>query len=339
MEHPDSIEEILVNIKSLPKGKYHHVGYESRQVFDIEMNLSVTEFRAEIVADEYDVEFTANFPKGVTEIAQYGNTVKANSVYMSQFQLIPLARVENYFADQIGLPVSKGSISNFKILAARKLSWFDEWAVDQLIKAPVLNADETGINISGKGHWLHCLSNEKVTLFHVDAKRGQEAMENMGVLPEFRGILVHDHWKPYFNYDCDHSLCNAHHLRELERAFEQDGQRWAKEMTDLLYLINKTTAEAGGELTPKDIRHFKKEYRKIIKKGNIECPRNSKNRAQTKSRNLLQRMEKFETAVLRFMKDKLVPFTNNRGENDIRMTVIPDMVRAIYCSADQYRLV
>ena len=53
-------------------------------------------------------------------------------------------------------------------------------------------------------------------IFHLDQKRGQEAMERMGVLASFKGQLVHDHWKSYFVYLCTHVLCNAHHLRELE---------------------------------------------------------------------------------------------------------------------------
>jgi transposase len=60
-------------------------------------------------------------------------------------------------------------------------------------------------------------------------------MDAKGVLPPFEGILCHDHWKPYYHYTrCLHSLCNAHHLRELERAYEQDGQQWAKAMQGLL---------------------------------------------------------------------------------------------------------
>jgi len=38
-----------------------------------------------------------------------------------------------------------------------------------------------------------------------------------------------------------HALCTAHHLRELERAWEQDSQQWAKKMACLLKVrINAT---------------------------------------------------------------------------------------------------
>ena len=89
---------------------------------------------------------------------------------------------------------------------------------------------EKRINIKGKLRWLHSASNEKWTLFFPHERRGTEAMEAMGILPHFKGISVHDHWKPYLRFHCEHAFCNAHHLRELERAWEQDGQRWALAM-------------------------------------------------------------------------------------------------------------
>src|SRR5260370_40378633 len=103
-----------------------------------------------------------------------------------------------------------------------------------MVSCAVLHADETGTNINGTRVWIQCLCSESLTYFHVDPKRGQEAMERMGVLANFKGQLVHDHWKPYFLYLCTHVLCNAHHLRELERAIDQDFQKWANRMKKLL---------------------------------------------------------------------------------------------------------
>lgn len=331
VENPDEVEEIWVDRRSLPKGQYHHVGFDSRQVFDVEFSVRVTEYRAEILENKRGVQFVAEFPTGVTESAQYGDSVKEHSVYLSQYQMIPLQRVTDYFVSQLGLPLSKGSVANFNALAAQKLSWFGPWAKKELIQSAVINADETGINIDSKGHWLHCLSSDRATLFHVDTKRGTEAMERMGVLPMFRGILVHDHWKPYFKYDCKHSLCNAHHLRELERAFEQDGQLWAKKMIALLDRINDAVHAADGKLSRKAAKSFQNKYRRLLKKAHTECPDSGK-RAQSKSRNLLLRLKKFETEVLRFMKAKEVPFTNNQGERDIRMTKVQQKISGCFRS-------
>lgn len=334
VENPTSVEEILIDKKLLPAGVYEHMGFESRQVFDIEVSLLVTEYRAEIIVNEHGEEFVADFPEGVTEPAQYGNMVKAHSVYMSQFQLVPLDRVRDHFNDQLGAAVSKGSVSNWNALAYKKLEIFEEWASRRLIASYCNNVDETGINVGGKRFWLHCVSNREVTLFHADEKRGQEAMDHMGILQHFKGILVHDHWKPYFVYKCLHALCNAHHLRELQAAIDFDKQKWAKQMQDLLIEMRDAVEKADGSISSKRAGAFRKRYRKILRIADRECPRNEKTRKQTKTRNLLDRLCKFETETLRFLRDKRVPFTNNCGENDLRMTKVQQKISGCFRSIE-----
>lgn len=334
VENPTAVEEILIDQDSLPPGKYKRKGFESRQVFDIEVSLTITEYRAEVVINEYGDEFVAEFPEGVTEPAQYGNMVKAHSVYMSQFQLVPLDRVRDHFNDQLGVAVSKGSVSNWNVLAYKRLESFETWATRRLIASYCNNVDETGINVGGKRFWLHCVSNNKVTLFHADEKRGQEAMDRMGILPHFKGILVHDHWKPYFVYLCLHALCNAHHLRELQAAIDFDKYKWAKKMQALLIEMRDAVDKAGGAISKKRADGFRKRYRKILKTADTECPHNIKTRAQSKSRNLLERLRDFEKETLRFLEDERVPFTNNGGENDLRMTKVQQKISGCFRSME-----
>jgi transposase len=209
-----------------------------------------------------------------------------------------------------------------------------------LAAASLLHADETGINIGSKRHWLHCASSSQLTFFYPHAKRGTEAMDEAGILPTFRGILCHDHWKPYFRYDCLHALCNAHHLRELEYAFEQEGQAWAKAMKDLLIECNQAVDDAGGVLTNDAAEAFRKRYRNLLDEADKECPppeEKSGRRGRTKrskSRNLLERLRDFEAEVLRFMVVKEVPFTNNQGENDIRMTKVHQKISGCFRSME-----
>lgn len=218
----------------------------------------MTEYRAEIIENEQGDQYVATFPENVTQAAQYGNSTKANSVYLSQFQLIPLERVRNYFEDQAGIRISKGSIANFNTEASNKLDKFEDWAKAQLITSSLAHADETGINVDGKRLWLHSVPSESVTLFHADEKRGKDAMDRMGILPLFSGILCHDHWKPYFSYNCKHSLCNAHHIRELDWSAEIDSQQWAKRMLDLLNKINDEKGKTASLTQEQQIAFQKK---------------------------------------------------------------------------------
>jgi len=346
IDNPDRVKEIKIDRRKLPAGQYRQVGFEARQVFDIDISRLVTEYRAQILEDENGQRFVAPFPQGVSKAAQYGVGVKAHAVYLSQYQLIPYNRVQEYFADQLQIPISEGSIFNFNKEANGLLADFDNRARTELAAAKVAHADETGINLGGKRHWLHCLSNDRWTCYHPHEKRGTDAMNDMGILPMFAGILCHDHWKPYFTYDCTHALCNAHHLRELERAWEQDGQSWAKQMKGLLETINGKVLDAGGALNDKESQKYRKKYRDLLKNAEIECPEPIRDKKKgkrgrikkSKARNLLERLRDFESETLRFMDVDYVPFTNNLGENDIRMTKVQQKISGCFRSIEGARI-
>jgi len=343
VDEPDEIKIIKVDTNTLPKGEYKIVGYDRRQVFDIDISTIVTEYQAEIVENEKGKRFTASFPKEVKSKVQYGLGVKANAVYMSQYQLIPYNRVEEHFDEQMGLGISAGSIYNFNLEAYKKLELFEAWLINSMRKEPLLHADETGVNIGGKRNWLHCASNGKYTYFTVDTKRGQEAMDRAGVLPDFKGILVHDHWKPYYKYkEMTHALCNAHHLRELQRVVEQDKKEWAKKVIDLLKEMNNKVHESStNALSKEKTNQYRQKYDSLLEEAQKESPppdENTRKAGQrgrlkrTKSRALLERLMNFKDDVLRFLDNPLVPFTNNQGENDIRMTKVHQKISGSFRS-------
>jgi len=342
VDDPDKVELIKVDRSKLPPGRYREVDFESRQVFDIDISRVVTEYRAQILEDDRGNRFVAAFPEGVTKAVQYGTGLKAHSVYMSQFQLVPYNRIQDYFADQLHVPLSEGSIFNFNKEAFGFLADFENRVKNKLAGSDLANADETGINIGGKTHWLHCVSNDSWTLYHPHEKRGTDAMNDMGVLSRFKGILCHDHWKPYYKIDCTHALCNAHHLRELTRAWEQDAQQWARKMKDLLETINRKVTEAGGALDPQESKKYRRKYRALLKQGEIECPEPSRPNKKgkrgrikkSKSRNLLERLRDYEQDALRFMDNGRVPFSNNLGESDIRMTKVQQKISGCFRSMD-----
>ena len=162
------------------------------------------------------------------------------------------------------------------------------------------------------------------------------------VLPRFTGILCHDHWKPYFQLGCLHSLCNAHHLRELTFAEEQDHQVWAKHMRELLNSINEAVKAHGGTLPDSVAASYIGQYRTQLNLAELECPPPISEKMpgqrgrikRSKSRNLLERLINYEQETLRFMTDVHVPFTNNQGENDIRMTKVHQKISGCFRSLE-----
>ena len=342
VDDPDHVESLKVDRATLPAdGAFQCIGHERRQVFDIQISRVVTEYQAEILENERGRRVVAPFPEHVKVKTQYASGVKIHSVYMSNFQLLPYKRIEEHFADQFDIPLSAGSIYNFNKEVYERLAPFEDWVKRELSKALLLHADETGINIGGKRKWLHVVCSATLTLLMPHDKRGGEAMAAMGVLPEYTGTLVHDHWKPYYQLPCYHALCNAHHLRELERAWEQDQQQWAKQTQALLLEINKAVDAAGGVLNTPEAEAFRERYRQLLKEAQTECPppdESQRKKGQrgrlkrSKSRNLLERLIRFEEDVLRFMVELDVPFTNNQGERDLRMSKVQQKISGCFRS-------
>lgn len=342
VDDPDDICTLNIDKRTLPAGDYQEIGCERRQIIDLRVERYITEFRAQILENADGQRFVAPFPAGVTRPAQYGASVKANAVYMSMFQLIPYDRVQTHFSENFDLPISTGTLVNMNRDAYERLAIFEVLAKQCLTREAVIHADETGINVGGKRIWLHNASSAQWTLFHPHPKRGQEAMDDMGVLASFRGTLVHDHWKPYYRYGCTHALCNAHHLRELTYAHEEDAQKWAKTMRELLLTINEAVIAAGGVLAATDADSWRRRYRMVLGKADKECPEPVASAGppkrgrikRSKSRNLLERLRDYEDDVLRFMENADIPFTNNQGERDIRMTKVQQKVSGCFRSLD-----
>jgi transposase len=337
--NPDAIIEITVDRDSLPPGHWKHAGYEKRQIFDLKIVRHITEYRAEILVNENGIKVTAEFPEGLVQKAQYGNGVKAHSVYMSVHQLIPYERVSEHFASQMGLPLSSGTVHNFKEEAYNLLESYEAWVKERIRHSKIIHCDETGIVVEGKRVWLHVASNDQYTLYYPHRKRGKNATDEAGIFDLEGGVLIHDHWKPYFTYtNKEHGLCNAHYLRELTAASEE-GQKWPQRMSELLTETNNQTVEAGGKLSEDEQRRVRKRFRRILSDADKENPipvcrgkQKRGRRAQSKTRNLLNRMREHEDNILRFMTDADVPFTNNQAERDIRMVKVQQKISGSFRS-------
>jgi len=223
------------------------INYEKRQVFDVEIKVVVTEHQAmEKFCPHCGTKNKGVFPDDVQNPVQYGSEFKALASYLNQYQLLPYDRICDFFEDIVDIRPSEATIISFNNSLYNELETVEEKIKQLLIESPVVNFDETGLSVKGKTNWVHSGSTDKLTYYAIHPKRGGKAMDEIGLLPEYQGIAVHDFWKAYLNYDnCQHSLCNAHLLRELTGIFENDQkQKWAPEMIALLCEIKNTVDQS-----------------------------------------------------------------------------------------------
>lgn len=317
--------------------------YEKRQIFDIPpVNLTVTEHRSQIKTCPYCGRLNkADFPESVKYPFQYGPNILSSAIYFKNHHFIPYERISELFNDVMGIKICSATIIKAERECFQNLEEFENIIREKVIASPVIHCDETGMKIQGKRHWLHVASTDKYTCYFAHPKRGSEAIDAMEILPEFKGVAVHDGWKPYNGYNCDHALCNAHLQRELTGVEENYKQQWAKDMNELLSEMKKYTDECKEQVKDLDFEQVKaleKRFNAVIAKGIEENPpslnpekqgKRGKN-PKTKTRNLLDRFIGHKEKILRFLTDLKVPFENNQAERDVRMMKLQQKISGTF---------
>lgn len=307
-------------------------GIISRQVFDIpEQKAEITQYNSVIrVCTCCGIDVYASFPESVTQQTQYGPKLKALIVYLSCFQMLPLKRLCELIQNQYGLKISQGTITKTLKECASNLEPFKEVAFALLARSDVVGFDETGIHAEKKLVWLHTASTPKLTLFYLHPKRGKEAMDAFGLLPEFQGIAIHDRWASYLRYDCEHGFCNAHCLRELKFLSEELNYKWAEELKELLQKAKELSERI---LVPKEkqLREIEIRFSQIVSWGLRQCTKEGNHvtrtgsrgrNKQSKAKNLLDDLKTYQNEFLKFLRNPNVPFDNNQSERDIRMSKV-----------------
>lgn len=318
-------------------------GCQHRQVVNLPpIRVEVTDHQAETKrCPQCQTTSTAAFPPGVESPVQYGERLKGLLVYLHQYQLLPYHRSCELIQDLCGQSVSEGTLSNANAQCHETLAPVEQAIIQYLREAYVVNFDETSLFEQGERRWMHSASTPEATYYFPHEKRGKDGSDAAGVLPEFHGRAVHDHWAPYLKYqDMEHAFCNAHHLRELDRAVEQDDAQWAERMRDLLCQINARVEEAktqGLSRLPRgEARLFYEWYCSILFDayaqetadiaGDAQPPPSGTRRKQSKEKNLRDRLYRYAFETLAFMYDFRVPFDNNLAERDIRMTKVKQKI-------------
>jgi transposase len=322
--------------------------YAARQVFDLPepRPLVVTEHRAfSCRCEACGAATRAAFPEDVRAPAQYGARIAAFAVYLLHYQLLPEDRLVELMADLFGVKLAAGTIAAMSRNCAGRLRSFAEALRDLVAKAPVKHMDETGFRIGGKTQWLHVACTTLLTFYRTCAKRGE-------MLANVVGVVVHDHWKPYYTMQgVLHALCNAHHLRELKALVEIEKEDWARQMQRLLRRAchaARLARERRLPLEPRLIALIERRYDAVVAQGlafhEAQIPvarapkKSGRERRGRKPRrtghNLLLRLQIRKQDTLRFLHDPAVPFTNNEAERDGRMMKVKQKISGGFRTPD-----
>lgn len=353
VDRPDSIVEHGVDQcrgcgKSLRRKTI--LRQDKRQIFDLPpLRLDVTEHRADVkLCPCCGLENRGEFPQGLRQAAEYGPRVKGLAVYLMHGHFVPYDRLATFFKEVFHQSISLGSLFNFNRNGYRLLQSSENRIRQDILQAEVAHFDETGVSLSGKGHWLHSASTAGATYYEVHPRRGNEAMDDIGILPKFGGRAMHDYWKSYLRYPCRHGLCNAHHLRELNFLLQTYQETWAGKMKKCLVAMKNSADYYRGKkshkLPKKLLAYYEGRYDRILREGfalhrNDHAPPTNRRgrKAQAPGKNMLDRLKHDRDSVLAFLRHLNVPFDNNQAERDIRMTKLKQKISGCFRSMEGAR--
>ena len=277
----------------------------------------------EVVCPLYNRRLRGEFPEDVAAPCTYSSSVKAMVAALSTFGMVSFNRIKEFMSG-LGIRMSEGTIANI-LKTVGELSRKQRDRLRQyLLRQPVIHVDETGMKEKGKGKWVHTVATEHATFLVAVASRGKKGMNEIGFLPDYHGIAVHDRLMGYFDdgFDFEDAVCNAHIDRDLQGIIENYKQKWARSMQilldDMLKAVHKAKAKGLEKLTDSQLKEFSDRYDDIVEKGLHRnpfvmevIPGKPGRKKQHPARNLAVSLQKLKTSILRFTCDFRVPFSNN----------------------------
>ena len=307
---------------------------EQRVLFDIKFTVQKLKAVADIKdCPECRARFKGRFPH--PEIMpgplQYGDGIEALTIDLLVAQMLSLRRCTELMQAMPGIKMSQATCLGYIDQLYDALEPWEAAAKEHLLTRPALHADETGIRVNKKNWWLHVTSDGVLTFKFLHRKRGREAIDSFGIIPFYAGTLIHDRWTAYFAYKlCKHQVWGSHLLRDLTFIVDSNNYRWVRLMKKLLCEIcDAVNRSETRVLSEAECRRYLKRYRSILTQGGKEMPeipirRDGKRGriAKSDAHNLHEALLILEECVLRFMSDPDVSFTNNTGEQKIRMSKV-----------------
>jgi transposase len=319
---------------------------ERRQVIDVpKPRLETLEYQGEWKQCPECQQLTAApFPQEAKASTQFGPRLGAMAVYLMVQHLLPLGRTKETLGDLLGVSLSEATLVEMQARAAKTLEPIEEQTKAALIAEKVLHQDESGLYVQGERWWVHVACTDQLTHYAAHPSRGQDALKAIGILPQFQGTSIHDGWLTSFLFLCKHALCGVHLLRELTFLAQEQGLLWARQLLRLLLDMRALTMQARAEgksaLSAAVIADWTTKYEQILAQAealhpHALAPPGKKKPGKVKqsaARNLLDRLQTYQDAVLAFLSDLDVDFDKNQAERDIRMIKVQQKVSGTFRS-------
>ncbi len=292
--------------------------YITKYEIDIETAVVVREYRYHAEA----AEMKPRIPEGHHSDVSYGNGIKGMAAMLYSVGVLSNERMLDFINGITNnvLHISAGGMYKFVRQFATRIDPRIRQMEEDLLNAPVLCTDATGISVNGTQQYIRNISTEDTAVYIGMDKKNLENLKETP-LSRFVGTLVHDHETALFHFGTAHAECNVHILRYLTKNSEDTGNKWSEAMKRWLSDMNKTRKRRiaeGRPFTEDELAALEAQYTAILRQGQAENEATKPRWAKKDEASLLRRLEKYRDSHLLFLRRFDVPFDNNLSERDLR---------------------
>lgn len=257
-------------------------------------------------------------PPGVIPHSRLGINLLVTGIVMRYGIPAPINKIVFTFKNLFGIKLSEAGLANLLHRTRRYLGPFYEQIIQEVRKARVKQADETGWRIEGINHWIWEFLSSRSVYYKIEETRKKEIpRRELGDSHE-EDILVRDDYRGYEGLELKHQSCWAHLMRRSREAAH--AQTASKEVKRLHRRLKRMYQELK-EIVNEDFNSQEREkiYREKWKeiKGIIEMQYQQEDTRAIQTRITNQR-KNLLTALL--YED--VPLTNNKAERELRPMVV-----------------
>ena len=323
-----NVEEEIVEINKNDKNKNKR--YIEKIVIDIKITKIIKRYRYYMYDDgKYHI------PKCHNQYVQYGNNIK--SIAMDLMVNLPNSTdgIVEFISDisNKGITLSKGTLINWESNLKNNLSGDIQTIENRLLDSYYLNHDESQIKIDGDGHNILCACNQQYVRLWPSKHKSQDAIDKIGFLPKFKGVIVKDGTELYNKYGVFLAQCISHIQRYLKGIYDVINHKAPKKLSDFFTkynnLRNKFINKKIEGFNDDELSNIIREYDSILDEWDYELRCDTNNhifddelklftRLKYDNKKMNPKIRGDRDEILYFLKDFRIPSTNNNAESSQR---------------------
>lgn len=259
-------------------------------------------------------------PKIISDFQQrcFGHTFIAWTIYQRIILRLPFRIILQTMSVFFNTGMSETTLINWMKYFAKYYDSTEKIIIKNILKSPVIYADETKINIQGENHYVWVFTDGKNVTFKITETRESKIVHDF--LSDYDGILISDFYPGYDSVHCRQQKCWVHLVRNInddlwKEPFNEEFEKLVLAVKELIVPILNTVRKYGSKK-----RHLNK-YRKTIDIFYNQHIDHSIYTFEVTSK-YQKRFQRYKNSLFTFMEGDGIPWNNNMAERAIRQLAV-----------------